>query len=142
MVIDGETFNWDFTGSGGSFAQGIFRYNGYTQPQTITGGTVRNCVANVTVSAAGQHFDGWFASRAISTTNMTWDNNTLNYTSPFSNNTTGAEFMYHRGSFDSSNNIRNCTITNASGSGSLRVDGTQTVQITNSVGDGVPITVQ
>lgn len=50
--------------------------------------------------------------------------------------------FYNGASFDSSNTIDNLIMTNSTGTGSLNVEGTGTVIITNSTGNGVPITVQ
>ena len=142
VVFDNETFNMNWTGSGGDAAgAGLFSYNGLGVPQTVDGFTVRNSTGNVTISAAGDQFHGWFSSQNTSVANTLWENLNLNYTSPFTN-AVNAEFMWFRGNFDSSNSITNLTMTNASGTGSLKIAGTRTVQIINSTGDGVPITVQ
>jgi hypothetical protein len=142
MVFNNETFNWNYTGAGGSSNQAIFRT--INTSGNMDGGTFTNLTANVTITSNGGSFSGFFISRGKGILNTSWDNVNLNYASSFAGAAGGAEYMYMQGNFDSTNSISNSTMTNASGTGSVRVDGvSKGVVITNSFGDGAtPITVQ
>ena len=143
FVMDGDTFNMNHTIGGGNGAA-IFRkdydaYNGGAIVNGINGFTVRNLDINVNIS--GANFNG-LLNTGWTFINTTWENITLDYASPYS--TVNGEFgrFYNGANFDSSNNINGVIMTNASGTGSLVVDGTGTVRINGSTGDGNPITVQ
>lgn len=139
LVIDGETFTWNYSGAGGGFGQGIFRYNGFGDPQIVGPATIRNITA--TVTNASSSFGGLLQSRAVGFVNTTWENINLTYTNGF--NKGGGEFMTHTGNFDNTNSVTNATMTGASGKGAIFV-GTNINNpiLKNCIGDGETITVR
>lgn len=109
--------------------------------------TFKNVTVNINqTSSAGNMFGGAFLSRGGNMKNITFDNFNVNYTgstissSPFARiGTPGFD-----GNFDSSNVIKNSTLSGATGTGAILVTGSITsAQIENSVGDGSsPLTIK
>ena len=141
MLFNNETFNWTYTGAGGSSNQGIFRTISTTG--SMDGGTFTNLTANVIISSNGGSFSGWVISRGKDFINTTWDNVDMNYTTEFGSAAGGAEYMYFQGDFNNTNTVINSTLTNANGIDAIRVDGTGHPLVGNSYdNDGNPITSQ
>lgn len=136
LLIDNCVFNYVHT-TGGNNGAGIFRHDQNTSIDA-SGMTISNLDINVTIS--GTNFNGLLnANGAIS--GSVWNNITLDYASNYS--ITNGEFLYTRGSFDNTNIMSNITMTNAVGTGSMKIIGTGSPVLTNVLdNNGNPITIQ
>lgn len=132
--VDGNVFNFSST-------QGIdvgalrFSQNNGTQGYV---NFINNDINVNASSAAG--LNGVIASNGVDVVGVNLENVNVTY----SNAQSSRPFGYLKGSFNSTNTVKNCTLTGASGTNALVVSGgTQSVQISNSTdASGNPITVQ
>lgn len=102
--------------------------------------TIKDHTININQTISGA--DQWspIKARSSTVTNLTFDNVNINLTG-FPQSHAFGDFM---GSFGSSNQVINCTLTGASGTGAIEVRGADaSAIINNSFGDGgTPITTQ
>lgn len=136
VLIDNCVFNYVHTG-GGNNGAGIFRHDQSTSIDA-SGLTISNLDINVTIS--GANFNGLLNANG-SITGSVWKNITLDYANSYNN--ANGEFLYVRGSFDNTNTMSNITMTNALGTGSMKIDGSGSPVLTNVLdNNGNPITIQ
>tara|TARA_Y100001933_G_scaffold173116_2_gene171381 strand:- start:38186 stop:40219 length:2034 start_codon:yes stop_codon:yes gene_type:complete len=117
---------------------------------STSGATNRHTFKNITINVdqtfeTGTLFGGVILSQGRHLKNITFDNVNINYTGtslptyPFAS----AGISGTSTNFDSTNMIKNCTMTGAIGTGSINVTGSAEVVIQNSVGkNSNPITIK
>ncbi|MAU15654.1 MAG: hypothetical protein CMH46_08960 [Muricauda sp.] len=136
LLIDNCIFNYVHT-TGGNNGAAIFRHDQNTNIDASSM-TISNLDINVTIN--GANFNGLLNANG-SITGSVWKNITLDYASSYSS--TNGEFLYTRGSFDNTNTMSNITMTNAVGTGSMKINGTGSPVLTNVLdNNGNPITIQ
>ncbi|MEW2921822.1 hypothetical protein AB1A65_10160 [Muricauda sp. ANG21] len=132
--VDGNVFN--FTASQG-IDIGAMRFSQNSGSQGYVN-FINNDI-NVDASSANG-INGVIASNGVDVVGVNLENININY----SNSQSSRPFGYLRGNFNSSNTIKNCNLTGASGINALEVlGGTQSVQLINSTdASGNPITIK
>ncbi len=136
LVMEENTFNYDWQGYNPGTYVGVIRYGAYTS-QTVSSEVVfKNSTINYNAQNTFSLFRGVVVSSSSNVQNLTLDNIKVNYTGALPGQVFAHIGTGSSSSFDSSNIIKNCTINGASGSGSITVNGSDKgVVVENSYGD-------